>query len=186
MSRTFTAPASAMTRSSTASTLPLSAAFQISSTPPPATRPLASACKNQPHHQRPKQQLQPRAIGQAGKGCTWCVRRCGGANLDACYGGLQQARIRFKFSRSKRVQNNDARYKAAAHAAARRSLPHPNFFPTGTRHPVNGALSKTVEQDTVYELRQQGASSHEAHGDVSHIAAVNAVCVSSSNALTRV
>jgi hypothetical protein len=107
MSRTFTAPASAMTCSSTASASPLAAALRTSGTLAPATRPLASACKNQQHHQRHKQQLQPRAIGQAGKGSTWCVRRCGGANLDACYGGLQQARIRFKFSTSKRVQNND-------------------------------------------------------------------------------
>ena len=99
---------------------------------------------------------------------------------------MQQARIRFKFSRSKRVQNNAARCQAAAHAAARRLLPHPNFFPAGTRHPVNGALSKTVELGTIYELRQPGASSHEAHDDVSHIAAVNAVCVSSRNALARV
>ena len=85
-----------------------------------------------------------------------------------------------------RVQNNDARCQAAAHAAARRLLPHPNFLQSASCHAVDGALGKTVEQDTVVELRQPRARSDVAHGDVSRIAAANAVHVSCSNALARV
>ena len=62
----------------------------------------------------------------------------------------------------------------------------PNFLQSASCHAVDGALSKTVEQDTVVELRQPRARSDVAHGDVSRIAAANAVHVSCSNALARV
>ena len=62
----------------------------------------------------------------------------------------------------------------------------PNFLQSASCHAVDGALGKTVEQDTVVELRQPRARSDVAHGDVSRIAAANAVHVSCSNALARV
>jgi len=106
-------------------------------------------------------------------------------NLDGRHGSLQQARMRFEM-RKGNASKDDGGYEAAAHAAARRWLPHPNFLHSATRHPVNGALSKTVEQDRVNELRQPRARSDEAHGDVSRIAAANAARVSCSHALERV
>ena len=84
------------------------------------------------------------------------------------------------------ASKNDTRYQAAAHDAARRWLQYPNFLHSATRHPVDGALGKTVEHDTVIELREPGARSDEAGGDVSDITAVNAVRVSHSHALERV
>ena len=96
-----------------------------------------------------------------------------GANLDGSHGGLQQVRIRFEM-RNGNASKNDARYQAAAHAAARRWLPHPNFLHSATRHPVKGELNKMVEHGTVIKLGELGARSHEAGGDVSRIAAASA------------
>ena len=62
----------------------------------------------------------------------------------------------------------------------------PNFLQPASCHAVDGALGKTVEQDTVVELRQPRARSDEAHRDVSRIAAANAARVSCSHALARV
>ena len=109
----------------------------------------------------------------------------GGANLDACHGCLQQARMRFEMRKGK-ASKDEGGYEAAAHAAARRLLPHPNILQPASCHAVDGALGKTVEQDTVVELRQQRARSDEAHRDVSRIAAANAARVSCSHALARV
>ena len=88
--------------------------------------------------------------------------------------------------RKGKASKDEGGYEAAAHAAARRLLPHPNFLQSASCHAVDGALGKTVEQDTVVELRQPRARSDVAHGDVSRIAAANAVHVSCSNALARV
>ncbi len=48
------------------------------------------------------------------------------------------------------------------------------MFTTTTRHPVDGELSITVDHGTVIKLGEPGARSHEADGDVSHIAAASA------------
>ena len=46
-------------------------------------------------------------------------------------------------------------------------------------------MGKTVDHNRVNELREPGARGDEADGDVSHIAAANAVRVSCSHALAR-
>ena len=106
-------------------------------------------------------------------------------NLDGRHGSLQQARMRFEMPKGN-ASKDEGGYKAAAHAAARRWLPHPNILQPASCHAVDGALSKTVEHDRVNELRQPRARSDEVHRDVSRIAAANAARVGCSHALARV
>ena len=105
-----------------------------------------------------------------------------GANLGGRHGGLQQARIKCELQKGETHEKHEARDQAAAHAAARRWLPHPNFFPKPAHHPVDGALCQMVERVAVYKRRELG---DEADGDVSHFTAASAANHSLGNSNAR-